>query len=43
MKIIKIETFQIETPRYTGQISGHVIVKVHVDDGPIGLSWRSFG
>ena len=36
MKITKIETFQIETPRYYGHISGHVIVKVHVDDGPVG-------
>ena len=41
MKITKIETIQIETPRYTGQISGHVIVKVHVDDGPVGLGEAS--
>ena len=41
MKITKVETFQIETPRYYGQISGHVIVKVHVDEGPIGLGEAS--
>ena len=41
MKITKIEAHQIETPRYYGQISGHVIVKVHVDDGPIGLGEAS--
>ena len=41
MKITKIETFQIETPRYYGQVSGHVIVKVHVDDGPVGLGEAS--
>ncbi|MXV73007.1 hypothetical protein F4Z99_01870 [Candidatus Poribacteria bacterium] len=41
MRITKIETFQIETPRYYGHISGHVIVKVHVDDGPIGLGEAS--
>ena len=27
---------QIETPRYYGHISGHVLVKVFVDDGPVG-------
>ena len=36
MKIIKVETIQIETPRFYGHISGHVLVKVHVDDGPVG-------
>ena len=36
MKITKIEARQIETPRINGVISGHVIVFVHVDDGPIG-------
>ena len=41
MKITKIETFQIETPRYYGHISGHVIVKVHVDDGPVGVGEAS--
>ena len=41
MKITQIETFQIETPRYYGHISGHVIVKVHVDDGPVGLGEAS--
>ena len=41
MKITKVETFQIETPRYYGHISGHVIVKVHIDDGPIGLGEAS--
>jgi len=37
MKITKVETLQIETQRYYGHVSGHVIVKVHVDDGPVGL------
>ena len=41
MKITKIETFQIETPRYYGRMSGHVIVKVHVDEGPVGLGEAS--
>ena len=41
MKITKIETFQIETPRYYGHVSGHVIVKVYVDDGPVGLGEAS--
>lgn len=41
MKITRIEAFQIETPRYYGYISGHVIVKVHVDDGPVGLGEAS--
>ena len=41
MKIAKVETFQIETPRYYGAISGHVIVKVHVDDGLVGLGEAS--
>ncbi len=41
VKITQIETFQIETPRYYGHISGHVIVKVHVDDGPVGLGEAS--
>ena len=36
MKITRIEAIQIETPRYYGHISGHVLMKVHVDDGPIG-------
>ena len=41
MKITKVETLQIETPRYYGHVSGHVIVKVHVDDGPIRLGEAS--
>ena len=41
MKITRVETFQIETPRYYGHVSGHVIVKVHVDDGPVGLGEAS--
>ena len=37
MKIQKIEVIQIETPRFYGYISGHVLVKIHVDgDAPIG-------
>ena len=41
MKITGIEAFQIETPRYYGHVSGHVIVKLHVDDGPVGLGEAS--
>jgi L-alanine-DL-glutamate epimerase-like enolase superfamily enzyme len=36
VKITKVEAIQIETPRFYGHISGHVLVKVHVEDGPIG-------
>jgi muconate cycloisomerase len=36
VKIQKIEVIQIETPRFYGYVSGHTLVKVHVDDGPIG-------
>lgn len=41
MKISNVEVMQIETPRYYGYISGHVLVKVHVDDGPVGLGEAS--
>ena len=41
MKITRVEVFQIETPRYYGHVSGHVLVKVHVDDGPVGLGEAS--
>ena len=41
MKITNIETFQIETPRYYGYVSGHVIVKVHTDEGLVGLGEAS--
>ena len=41
MKITKIEAHQIETPRYYGHISGHLIVKVYVDEGPVGLGEAS--
>ena len=44
MKITKIEAFQIRTPRYymqhpvdTGESTGHVVIKVHTDDGLVGL------
>ena len=44
MKIARIETYQIQTPRYymehpvkTGESTGHVIVKLHADDGLVGL------
>ena len=44
MKIAKVETFQIKTPRYyqehpvqTGEWTGHVVVKLHVDEGLVGL------
>lgn len=36
MKIRHVETIQIETPRYYGHISGHVLVKIHVEDGFVG-------
>ncbi len=41
MKITKIEGHQIETRRAYGHVSGHVILKVHVDDGPVGLGEAS--
>ena len=47
MKITRIEVIQIETPRYyqletpDKPFSGHVMLKVHVDDGPIGLGEAS--
>lgn len=41
VKIQKIEVIQIETPRFYGYVSGHVLVKVHVDDGPVGLGEAS--
>ena len=41
MKITKIEAHQIETPRYYGHNSGHLIVKVYVDEGPVGLGEAS--
>jgi muconate cycloisomerase len=41
MKIQQIEVIQIETPRFYGYISGHTLVKVHVDDGPVGLGEAS--
>ena len=41
MKIERVEVIQIETPRYYGHVSGHVLVKVHVDDGPVGIGEAS--
>lgn len=41
MKITKVEAIQIETPRYYGYISGHLIVKVHSADGFVGLGEAS--
>lgn len=41
MKIARIEAIQIHTPRYYGYVSGHVIVKVHVDGGAVGLGEAS--
>jgi muconate cycloisomerase len=41
VKIQSIEVIQIETPRYYGHISGHVLLKVRVDDGPVGLGEAS--
>jgi galactarate dehydratase (D-threo-forming) len=41
MKITRIETYQIETPRYYGYVSGHVIVKIHTDESLIGLGEAS--
>jgi hypothetical protein len=31
MKIEAIETMQIHTTRYSGAVSGHVIVKIHAE------------
>ena len=41
MKITRVKTFQIETPRYYGHVSGHVIVEVHTDEGLVGLGEAS--
>lgn len=41
MRIDKIEVIQIETPRFYGYVSGHTLVRVHVDDGPVGLGEAS--
>lgn len=41
MKIRRIEVIQIETPRYYGHMSGHTLLRVHVDDGPVGLGEAS--
>jgi L-alanine-DL-glutamate epimerase-like enolase superfamily enzyme len=41
MNITRIQAHQIETPRVNGIISGHVILLLHVDDGPIGLGEAS--
>ena len=41
MRIERVAVIQIETPRYYGHVSGHVLVKVHVDDGPVGLGEAS--
>jgi muconate cycloisomerase len=36
VKIARIELFQIQTPRYYGHVSGHVLVRLEVDHGPVG-------
>ena len=41
MRITGIELFQIDTPRYYGYVSGHLIVKVHTDGGPSGFGEAS--
>ena len=41
MRITRIETFQIETPRYYGYVSGHAIIKISTDEGLIGLGEAS--
>ena len=41
MIIERVEVILIETPRYYGHVSSHVLVKVHVDDGPVGLGEAS--
>ena len=41
MRITEIELFQIETSRYYGYISGHLIVKDHMDDGSTGFGEAS--
>ena len=38
MKIQKIEVMQIETPRFYGYVSGHVLVKIHVQ-GQQQIGW----
>ena len=37
MKITRVELFSIYTPRETGQISSHQIVRLHGEDGYFGL------
>ena len=41
MIIERVEVILIETPRYYGHVSSHVLVKVHVVDGPVGLGEAS--
>ena len=41
MKIAQIETIQHETPRYYDYVSGHLIVKIHTDEGFTGLGEAS--
>ena len=41
MRITQVETIQIETPRYYGYVSGHLIVKIHTDAGITGLGEAS--
>lgn len=36
MKIARIELFQIQTPRYYGHLSGHVLVRLEVEGGACG-------
>ena len=38
MKIQQIEVIQIETPRFYGFVSGHVLVKIHVE-GTQEIGW----
>lgn len=41
MHIHHIDLIQIETPRYYGYVSGHLLVKVHTESGLIGLGEAS--
>ena len=38
MNIQKIEVIQIETPRFYGHVSGHVLVKIHAQ-GEEAIGW----
>ena len=41
MKITRIELFPVQTPRETGSISPHIIVKMYTDEGIMGIGEMS--